>query len=151
MKKYETEAEERAQQINQIRVQDNAPAWCAEMGGQGDSGCEVRYVLPVYTQDCKEQLNINVLSAMAMQVDLMIQNSPVMEKLLQIPGLVVGNICPSNPASMDGIDVGKTLEYESIVDDRALLHLDYKVAAIENGCTAKLILEDFKIDRYERI
>ena len=92
-----------------------------------------------------------MLSAMAMQVNLMIQNSPAMDEVLQIPGLVVGNICPSNPASMEGIDVGKTLEYESIVDDRALLHLDYRVAAVENGCIVRLILEDFKIDRYERI
>ena len=88
---------------------------------------------------------------MAMQVNLMIQNSPAMEKVLQMPGLVVGNICPSIPGSMIGIDVGKTLEYVSIVDDRALLHLDYKVIAVENGCTARLILEDFKINRYERI
>lgn len=62
MKKYETEAEERAQQINQIRVQGNATARCADMGGQGDFGREVWDVLTVHTQDCKEQLDINAIS-----------------------------------------------------------------------------------------
>ena len=80
-----------------------------------------------------------------MRVNLILQNSSVMEKLLSIPDLVSGNLCPTLPVCMDRIDVGSKVEYDSIVNDSAVLHLSYRVTKVEKGCIAWLDLENFKI------
>lgn len=80
-----------------------------------------------------------------MQVSLILQSSPMMEKLLAIPDLVAGNLCPTLPVCMDRIDVGSKVEYDSIVNDSAVLHLSYRVTKAEKGCIAWLDLENFKI------
>lgn len=49
------------------------------------------------------------------------------------------------PVSSRAITKGSSVEYDSIVNDRARLHLVYRVTDIDND-TAKLILEDFIID-----
>lgn len=82
---------------------------------------------------------------MTMQVNFILQNSPMMEKLLAIPDLVAGNLYPTLPVCMDRIDVGSKVEYDSIVNDSAVLHLSYRVAKVEKGCIAWLDLENFKI------
>ena len=69
-----------------------------------------------------------------MQVNFTLQNSPMMEKLLAIPDLVAGNLCPTLPVCMN-----------SIVNDSAVLHLSYRVTKVEKGCIAWLDLENFKI------
>lgn len=79
------------------------------------------------------------------QVFFEIHPSPAMDRLLRIPELVVGNICPMQPVSSRAITKGLSVEYDSIVNDRARLHLVYRVTDIDND-TAKLILEDFIID-----
>lgn len=82
---------------------------------------------------------------MTMQVNFILQSSPVMEKLLSIPDLVAGNLCPTLPVCMDRIDVGSKVEYDSIVNDSAVLHLSYRATKVEKGCIAWLDLENFKI------
>lgn len=42
-------------------------------------------------------------------------------------------------------DVGSKVEYDSIVNDSAVLHLSYRVTKVEKGCIAWLDLENFKI------
>lgn len=79
------------------------------------------------------------------QVFFEIHPSPAMDRLLRIPELVVGNVCPMLPVSSRTITKGSAVEYDSIVNDRARLHLVYRVTDIDND-TAKLILEDFIID-----
>lgn len=51
MKKYETDAEERAGQGYQVRVQGNGSARFSDLGGQGTAGHEIRNVFPVDTQN----------------------------------------------------------------------------------------------------
>lgn len=80
-----------------------------------------------------------------MQVNFILQNSPMMEKLLAIPDLVAGNLYPTLPARMNRIDVGSEVEHNSIVNDSAVLHLSYRVTKVEKGCIAWLDLENFKI------
>lgn len=82
---------------------------------------------------------------MTMQVNFILQSSPMMEKLLTIPDMVAGNLCPTLPVCMDRIDVGSEVEYDSIVNDSAVLHLSYRVTKVEKGCIAWLDLENFKI------
>ena len=82
---------------------------------------------------------------MTMQVNFILQNSPMMEKLLSIPDLVAGNLCPKFPVCMNRIDVGSKVQYDSIVNDSAVLHLSYRVTKVEKGCIAWLDLENFKI------
>lgn len=80
-----------------------------------------------------------------MQVNLILQSSPMMEKLLAIPDLVAGNLCPTLPVCMNRIDVGSKVQHNSVVNDSAVLHLSYRVAKVEKGCIAWLDLENFKI------
>lgn len=82
---------------------------------------------------------------MTMQVNLILQSSPMMEKLLAIPDLVAGNLCPTLPVCMNRIDVGSKVQHNSVVNDSAVLHLSYRVAKVEKGCIAWLDLENFKI------
>lgn len=49
MKNYETNAEERAGQGYQVRVQGNGSARFSDLGGQGTAGREIRNVFPVDT------------------------------------------------------------------------------------------------------
>lgn len=49
---------------------------------------------------------------------------------------------------MNNIDVGQKVEYESIVNDSALLHLTYTVTRIESGCIAWLNLKNYQIKTY---
>lgn len=85
---------------------------------------------------------------MAMQVNFILKNSPMMEKLLSIPDLVAGNLCPTLPVCMNRIDVGSKVQYDSIVNDSAVLHLSYRVMKVEKGCIAWLDLENFKISQF---
>lgn len=82
---------------------------------------------------------------MTMLVTFILQNSPMMEKLFRIPDLVAGNLCPTLLVVMNNIDVGQKVGYESIVNDRALLHLTYTVTRIESGCIAWLNLKNYQI------
>lgn len=82
---------------------------------------------------------------MTMQVNLILQSSPMMEKLLATPDLVAGNLCPTLPVCMNRIDVGSKVQHNSVVNDSAVLHLSYRVAKVEKGCIAWLDLENFKI------
>lgn len=81
---------------------------------------------------------------MTMQVNFILRSSPVMEKLLSIPDLVAGNLCPTLPVCMDRIDVGSKVQHNSILNDGAVLHLSYRVTKVEKGI-AWLDLENFKI------
>ena len=82
---------------------------------------------------------------MMMQVNFILQNSPMMEKLLAIPDLVAGNLYPTLPVCMNRIDVGSKVQYDSIVNDSAILRLSYRVTKVERGCIAWLDLGNFKI------
>lgn len=80
-----------------------------------------------------------------MQVNFILQSSPMMEKLLAIPDLVVGSLCPTLPVCMNRIDVGSKVQHNSILNDGAVLYLSYRVTKVEKGCIAWLDLENFKI------
>lgn len=80
-----------------------------------------------------------------MQVNFILRSSPMMEKLLAIPDLVAGNLCPTLPVYINRIDVGSKVQYDSIVNDSAVLHLSYRVTKVEKVCIAWLDLENFKI------
>lgn len=74
-----------------------------------------------------------------MQVNFILQNSPMMEKLLAIPDLVAGNLCPTLPVCMNRIDVGSKVQYDSIVNDSAALHLSYRVTKVKRVASHGLI------------
>lgn len=82
---------------------------------------------------------------MTMQANFILQNSPMMEKLLAIPDLVAGNLYPTLPVCMNRIDVGSKVQHNSILNDGAVLYLSYRVTKVEKGCIAWLDLESFKI------